>query len=142
MNSGTAKIRGQLPDLRKSATIRAVLIITPTAEDRWRTRAITDSGECLDPVDHLGVAFLDEAIGERTTAFMLFWLFVLTFGRSLARVRSYFRIRSLMIGLALRDSRHCTNIPLIHLDHDDNIGGAQQTTKLYEPCFEPSGLLA
>jgi hypothetical protein len=120
MNAGTKSIRERLPDWRKPAAIRSVLILTPTNNQRWRSRALTAGAAAnLKWEDRLGVAFLDEASGDRTLSSTIFWLVVLTAGRGLAGLQTYGRLRWLVIALALRHRGDVAELPL--LSHGDRL---------------------
>jgi len=119
MNAGTRKIRENLPDARKSRSIQAVLIVTPLRDFRWRTRALIGGGCDLERPDRLGVAFLDEASGERSLRHTLFWLVILTAGRCIAHLRTYVHLRLLMFELVFRRRSEIARLPLL-TSHDQS----------------------
>ncbi len=47
--------------------------------------------------DRLSAFFLDDATAVRSVRDLLFWLFVLTIGGVVVRVRTYLRLRTLML---------------------------------------------
>jgi choline kinase len=119
MNAGTTSVREHLPNWRKPAAIRAVLIVTPTKDNRWRSRALIRGGLCdLEHTDRLGVAFLDEAAADRKLGSVLFWLVVLTAGRGLANLKTYASLRLLVLQLALSHRQRSVELPLLRgVDH-------------------------
>lgn len=100
MSSGSIGVRKKLPDAQKPGSVRAVLLVSPTQNGGWRTRALARAhADQLEQPDHLAIAFLDEATASRSVKNYAFWLLVLTVGWQAAKLNAYARTRVLMARL-------------------------------------------
>lgn len=97
MNLGTVFIRRNLPDESKSAAVRGTLILTESRR-RVRIRALA-SVDRSNPTtnDAIDAVYLDDALLFRSAGDHLTWAFILCFGGVLARFKSFYAVRSIML---------------------------------------------
>jgi choline kinase len=116
LSSGAIGVRKTLADNDKPGAITAVLFTSPS-EQGWKTRALASTRiDRLEQPDRLTVAFLDEALSERSPGALAFWLLVLGLGWPLARLQTGLRIRRAMARLILGSAvvRAGASMALIH----------------------------